>query len=261
LLIIKPVGSVKHFFDEDEYVIDVKNCVDVLLYIQSMHPRLALFMKQSGIFETIEDICFLDKDGKIIDPQTFPFYRFEKEDDILYIAPVIAGGGGRIGMIIAVVAIIAVAVALGPVGFGVFGAGAGGTGVGAGFTAAAAAEGVTTGILATSGLSLGSIVTNIAISLALNVIQALFTKTPKARTREITKDSGTRSQNDAFGSLTNSTASGTPIALNYGLMRAGGQFLSGYIVSSQHAQNDAPSVASIFNSNQSPLSTDAQEAV
>ena len=81
MLTIKPVGSVKHFFEEDEYVIDVKNCVDVLLYIQSMHPRLALFMKQSGIFETIEDICFLDKDGKIIDPQTFPFHRFEKEDE------------------------------------------------------------------------------------------------------------------------------------------------------------------------------------
>ena len=97
--------------------------------------------------------------------------------------------------------------------------------------------------------------------MALSLVQSLFTSTPKARTREITKDSGTRSQNDAFGSLVNSTSSSTPIALNYGQMRVGGQFLSGYILSQQHAQNDSPSVASIFNSNQSPLSTDAQEAV
>ena len=252
MLTIKPVGSVKHFFEEDEYVIDVKNCVDVLLYIQSMHPRLALFMKQSGIFETIEDICFLDKDGKIIDPQTFPFHRFEKEDDILYIAPVIAGGGGRVGMIVAIVAIVVIAI-YAPQLIAAMGPQAGLGGVAAEASLAAGGSFLSA--------SIGSVITNIAISLALNLVQALFTSTPKARTREVTKDSGTRSQNDSFGSLTNSTASGTPIALNYGLMRAGGQFLSGYIVSSQHAKNDAPSVASIFNSNQSPLSTDAQEAV
>ena len=33
------------------------------------------------------------------------------------------------------------------------------------------------------------------------MVMSLFTATPKAKTREITKDSGTRSQNDAFGSL------------------------------------------------------------
>lgn len=260
MLTIKPVGSVKSFFDNDEYTIDVKNCIDVLLYIQSMHPRLGLFMKQAESFETVEDICFLNKHAEIIDPQTFPFHKF-KEDDILYIAPVIVGAGGRSGTFMLIAVIVVAAVATG--GFGLLGAGAGGALPGAvgGATLGGQGGGVLAGTLAGGGLSLGSVVTNIAISMALSLIQSLFTSTPKARTREITKDSGTRSQNDAFGSLVNSTSASTPIALNYGQMRVGGQFLSGYILSQQHAQNDSPSVASIFNANQSPLSTDAQEAV
>jgi len=246
LLTIKPVGSVKSFFDNDEYTIDVKNCIDVLLYIQSMHPRLGLFMKQAKSFETVEDICFLDKDGKIIDPQTFLFHKF-KEDDILYIAPVIVGAGGRTGTIIMIVALVALSFAM-PYLAPMFSTK---------MTAAATAK-MQTAFVAQTAFSVTSVITNIAISLALSLVQSLFMSTPKARTREITKDSGTRSQNDAFGSLVNSTSSSTPIALNYGQMRVGGQFLSGYILSQQHAQNDTPSVASIFNSNETPLAAEAR---
>ena len=58
LLTIKPVGSMKSFFDDDEYIIDASSSIDVILYIQSMHPRLGLFMKQAQAFETFEDFCF-----------------------------------------------------------------------------------------------------------------------------------------------------------------------------------------------------------
>ena len=43
-------------------------------------------------------------------------------------------------------------------------------------------------------------------------------------------------QNDMFGSLTNSTASGTPVPLNYGLMRVAGQLISGYVLSVGHGK-------------------------
>ena len=79
MLTIKPVGSMKSFFDNDEYTIDVKNCIDVILYIQAMHPKLGLFMKQAQTLTTFEDFCFLDKKGNIIDPQLFPYHKF-KED-------------------------------------------------------------------------------------------------------------------------------------------------------------------------------------
>ena len=251
MLTIKPVGSMKSFFAEDEYTIDVKNCVDVVLYIQSMHPKLGLFMKQAQVLATFEDFCFLDKKGNIIDPQLFPYHKF-KEDDLIYIAPVIVGAGGKTGTIVIIAVLIAVAIAapyLAPELITI-----GGT---------ALPGAMTGGTLAVTGgvtFSVGAVISNIAISLALNMVMSLFTSTPKARTREITKDSGTRTQNDAFGSLVNNTQAGTPIALNYGLMRCSGQFLSGYILSQQHAQNDSPSIASIFNANQSPLSTEAEEA-
>ena len=69
--------------------------------------------------------------------------------------------------------------------------------------------------------------------------------------------SGTRTENNMFGSLKNTTTAGTPILLNYGLFRVGGQFLSGYVLSQQHAQDSAPSVQSIFNANQTPLAAEA----
>ena len=99
---------------------------------------------------------------------------------------------------------------------------------------------------------------NIQSIIGFSLITSLFTSRPKGRSVEVAKDSGTRNENNIFGSLQNTTEPGTPIALNYGLMRVGGQFLSGYILSQQHAQNDAPSIAQIFNSNESPLAAEAR---
>lgn len=247
MLTIKPVGSMKSFFDDDEYTIDVKTCIDVIFYIQSMHPRLGLFMKQAQSLATFEDFCFLDAESKIIDPQLFPFHKF-KEDDILYIAPVIVGAGGRTGTIIIIVALIAITIAmpyLAPA---------------TKQTAAATAKMQTAFVAAQSAFSVTNIVTNIAINMALSLIQQQFVKAPQAQRTRSTGDSGTRSQNDMFGALTNTTKPDSPVALNYGNMRVAGQFLSGYILSQQHAKNDAPTVASIFNANQSPLSAEAEEA-
>ena len=179
MLTIKPVGSMKSFFAEDEYMIDVKNCIDVVLYIQSMHPKLGLFMKQAQALATFEDFCFLDKEGNIINPQLFPFYKFE-DDDLIYIAPVIVGAGGKAGTIVAIAVLIVVAIyapqivaALGPqVGMG---------GVAAEASLAASMSFISAGVAQT--------ITSIAVSMALNLVMQLFTSTPKARTREITKDS------------------------------------------------------------------------
>ena len=96
-------------------------------------------------------------------------------------------------------------------------------------------------------------------NLALSFIGALLTSKPKQKQMEVTKDSGTRTENNMFGSLTNTTTSGTPVQLSYGTMRVAGQFLSGYIVSQQHGQNDAPSVQSLFVAGATPLSTATEE--
>ena len=49
-----------------------------------------------------------------------------------------------------------------------------------------------------------------------------------------------------LGSITNSTQSGTPIALHYGLVRVGGQFVSGYVESEEHGKNDIVNVGDKF---------------
>jgi predicted phage tail protein len=46
---------------------------------------------------------------------------------------------------------------------------------------------------------------------------------PKTKTAESSRD------NDMFGSLVNTTSSGIPIPINYGLVRVAGQLISGYV--------------------------------
>ena len=64
-----------------------------------------------------------------------------------------------------------------------------------------------------------------------------------------------RTENNMFGSLQNTTTSGIPIPLNYGVMRVAGQFLSGYVLSTEHGQDNSPSVESIFVADSTPLAT------
>ena len=266
----------KSFFDDNEYNIDAKSSIDVILYIQAMHPRLGLFMKQAQAFETFEDFCFLDDEGKQIDNKTLAFHKF-KQNDTVYIAPMISGGGGRTGTIIIAAALIAVAIAAGQIhamyllnfsggglgvgaGGAVFGVGTAGVG-GAGLSGVAIGGGIVIpGSIAANLGIVSSIAMSIGVSLAMSAIQQQFVQAPQVQRTRSTRDSGTRSENNMFGSLTNSTKADSPIALNYGNMRVAGQFLSGYILSQQHAKNDSPTIASIFNANQSPLSAEAEEA-
>ena len=259
LLTIKPVGSMKSFFDDDEYIIDAKSSMDVIFYIQSMHPRLALFMKHAQVLETFEDFCFLDGEGKQVDNKTLAFHKF-KENDTVYIAPIIGGGGGRTAMIVVAAALIVIAIAAGQAHAAFVLANSFG-----GLTTATAVSttfmGMSlTGIAASSLGIVSSIAMSVGISLALSAIQQQLVQAPQVQRTKSTRDSGTRSQNNMFGSLSNTSKPDSPVALNYGNMRVAGQFLSGYILSQQHAQNDAPTVASIFNANQSPLSAEAEEA-
>ena len=79
-------------------------------------------------------------------------------------------------------------------------------------------------------------------NMALALVASIFTKKPKP----METDTSTR-ENGMFGSLTNTTQSGTPIPLVYGHFRVAGQFLSGYIESEQHGKNDIVNVGDKFS--------------
>ena len=109
----------------------------------------------------------------------------------------------------------------------------GGLGPGGGGGAIAAQTGGG-GFFAGLGKAFGampSFMRSIVGNLALSAVSSLFSKKPNPQQVE----TSTR-VNGMFGSLTNTSTSGTPVALHYGQVRVAGQFLSGYINSEVHGK-------------------------
>ena len=257
LATIKISPTFKDYFNELEYKVAVESYYDIEFYLRSMHKRFGDYITQIKSGQSQEGFAYLDENLEVVNPQTFPLKKI-KDGDTIYIAPVVCGAGGKKGFIFAAVAIAAV-VAAGPLGFGLYGAGAGAPATfGTGLMYGPAAGGASTGLFGSLGAAfsgLPSFVQGILGNLALSAIGMLFTSKPKQRQQEVTKDSGTRTENNMFGSLQNTTTSGTPIPLNYGVMRVAGQFLSGYVLSTEHGQDNSPSVESIFVADSTPLAT------
>ena len=186
-----------------------------------------------------EGFAILDSKMNIITDQEVGFKRI-KQGDIVYLAPVIAGGGGKRGGLFALIAIGVFAFATG--GFGL--AAAPGAGVGslsAAQASTAAIQGTASGGFFSSLAAMPSFAKSILGNIALGLITSVFARKPKQNET----DTSTR-ENGMFGSLTNSTTSGTPIPLHYGLVRVAGQFLSGYIESEEHGKNDVVKVGDKF---------------
>ena len=254
LATIKISPTFKDYFNELEYKVAVESYYDLEFYLRSMHKRFSDYMAQIKSGQSQEGFAYLDENLEVVDPQSFSLKKI-KDGDTIYVAPVVCGGGGKKGMIFAAVALVAIGFATG--GFGLFANPMAGLTGPEAFIGGNAIFGGTSGAVAGGGLFAGipSMVKGMLGNLALSAIGALFTSKPKQQQMEVTKDSGTRSENNMFGSLTNSTTSGTPIGITYGEMRVAGQFLSGYILSTVHGQNDAPSIESIFVADATPLAT------
>ena len=255
LATIKISPTFKDYFNELEYKVAVESYYDIEFYLRSMHKRFGDYITQIKSGESQEGFAYLDENLEVVDPQTFPLKKI-KDGDTIYIAPVVCGAGGKKGMIFAAIAFVAIGFATGGFEFaanpmmGLTGPEAF-AGYGAMFGGAPAAGG---GLMAAFA-GLPNFVQGILGNLALSAIGMLFTSKPKQQQQEVTKDSGTRTENNMFGSLQNTTTSGTPIPLNYGTMRIAGQFLSGYVLSTEHGQDNSPSVESIFIADTTPLAT------
>jgi|LULV01.1.fsa_nt_gb hypothetical protein len=267
IITLKPHSTFSKFFNEKDYKIEITSYYDIEFYLASVHPRFSKYMSQIKQGFSVESFCYVTQDLTLIKRDEINLKK-PKEGMIVYIAPVVSGSGGRRGAMFAVAAFAVVGVATG--GFSMLGAPGAAGGAGTGGLLELGTAGFQEGMFASGGIGnffggvanafagMPSFVQSIIGNLALSLITSLFTSRPKGRSVEVAKDSGTRNENNIFGSLQNTTEPGTPIALNYGLMRVGGQFLSGYILSQQHAQNDAPSIAQMFNSNESPLAAEAR---
>jgi predicted phage tail protein len=211
LVTIKPHSSFSSYFLEKQYVADFSTYNDLLFYLNGMHKRFINYLRIQKSQGIEESFVILDKNLKIINPEELSIKR-AKDGDIFHIVPAIVGGGGKRGGLLAVVAVAAFAFIALPA-LAVAGTVATGAGV-------ATSAGTTT---------LGSkILTNLVINIGLALLSSLFATKPS--------EENTR-QNDMFGSLTNTTSSGVPVAINYGLVRVAGQMINGYVLSLSHGKS------------------------
>lgn len=222
LVTIRPHSAFKSFFYEKEYKADLKTYNDIFFYLNGMHKHFVSYLRKQKAQGIDEGFVLLDKNLKTINPDEFRFKHL-KDGDIVHIVPAIVGGGGKRGGLLAIlaVAMFVFLPMLAPAAGGIAGAGAG---AGAAATTAGAGVAAKTGLFAGK---LGGFLQNIVVNIGLALLSSLFASKPK--------EEETR-QSDMFGSLTNSTGTGTPIALNYGMVRVAGHMINGYVLSLGHAK-------------------------
>jgi len=252
LATLKVHSAFCNHFDQLEYQVDANTYADFVPYLSAMHPRFRNYMLQIETQEAEESFCFLDQDLNIIDDEAL-FIKRLKDGDVVYLVPAITGGGGkRMGMFLMLAMGAFLIAYTGGFGAGIQGLlnpGAAATagnvlgGQASGGAIAAAGMGANTGA-AGAGIAggLNSMAMRMVGNIAMSILSRLFA--PKPKTTE--RDSSTR-DNNMFGSLANSTTSGTPIPLVYGHMRVGGQMLSGYLDAEIHGKSDIISVGDKFD--------------
>jgi len=224
-------SAYKPYFEKLEYVVDINNYYDLIPYFKAMHPKFAHYIDMIEWGQVEESFSFLDSNYNVISREEL-LIKGPKKGEKIYLAPAIIGGGGKRGRILlfaaAVIAAPYVAQAFAPAAPAAIPGMAGGQ-VGSGMYAVGTAP--KAGFLSSLGGASG-IALRIGGNLALSLVSRLFAKR-KTPTAGNTSESP---QRDAgmFGSLTNTTSSGTPISLNYGLIRVSGQYLSGYVDSKSH---------------------------
>lgn len=240
LVTIKPHSAFNRFFSDKEYKADLKTYNDIFFYFNGMHKTFVNYLRKQKSQGIDEGFILLDKNLKVINPEEFKF-RHLKDGDVIHIVPAIIGGGGKRGGLLAILA-VAMFIFL-----PMLAPAAAGAGAGAGAAATTAAGGVAkAGIF--SG-KLGGFLQNIAVNIGLAVLSSLFANKPK--------EEETR-QNDMFGSLANSTGTGTPVPLNYGLVRVAGHMINGYVLTLGHTKTQHMNIYGELVTSEKTSSTDQE---
>lgn len=249
MLINLKIHSAYHkYFDQKEYTLDAFNADSINDYLRAVHPKFNNYIKQIENGTSDEFYGLVDKDFNVIEPDALGIKKF-REGETVYLAPMVVGGGGKRGglLFLAFFAVVA-----GPMIAAQLGASAApGVGAFAGPELAAAQAGgavasgtgsMTLGSFAKAFGNMNPILRSIVTNIGLAVVSSLLTKKPK----NTQQTESTTRENGMFGSLTNTTTSGTPVPLHYGQVRVAGQFLSGYINSEEHGKNDLIRVGDQF---------------
>ena len=234
LINLKIHSAYSKFFDNNVYTFEAIIASDIIRYLKGVHPKFSKYITQVASGEATEPFCLLDDNLKIINRDMIDIKHFN-DGDTIHLVPAIAGGDGkRIRNALLVIAAIYIIVQTGAPIDPMTGVAAGEAGAG-GYTAVQTAT-------ATKGLSTLQM---IGLQVGLSMVSMMLTKSPAMRESKQTES--TTRDNGMFGSLSNSSTSGTPIALVYGQHRVAGQFLSGYVTSLVHGSGDPISIGAQFD--------------
>jgi predicted phage tail protein len=241
---LKVHSAFQKYFDQEMYKIDAFNAESINDYLRAVHPKFANYISQIENGESQESYSLVDSNFKLIENDAFGIKKF-KEGETVYIAPLVVGGGGKRGtlLLLAVFAVFAAPAIAGALTAPAAGTGSLTAAQASPFLGGSAASGGFLGGLGKAFAAMPSFAKSIVGNLAMGVVSSIFTKKPKASQQT---ESTTR-ENGMFGSLTNTSTSGTPVPLHYGQVRVAGQFLSGYINSEEHGKNDIINVGDQFS--------------
>ena len=233
LINLKIHSAYSKFFDNNIYTFEAVIASDIIRYLKGVHPKFSKYITQVASGEATEPFCLLDNNLKTINRDMIDIKHFN-DGDTIYLVPAIAGGDGkRIRNALLVIAAIYLMSQGAPVDP---------------MQVAAGTEGVSTFATvqgagaATKGLSTMQM---IGLQVGLSMVSMMLTKSPAMRESKQTES--TTRDNGMFGSLSNSSTSGTPISLIYGQHRVAGQFLSGYVNSLVHGSGDPISIGAQFD--------------
>lgn len=241
LINLKIHSAYNNFFEETIYSFDATVVHDIIDYLRGVHPKFSKYIKQVISGESSEPFCLLDSNLKPITADMVDIKRF-KEGDTIHLVPAIAGGGGK--SIKKAIYVVFAAVAIYQTIAYLAAASAGAPMAAPGVEAALAPEAVAAQQTAAAATTLTPL-QMAGLQIGLSAVSMLMTKSPAARSSKQTES--TSRDNDMFGSLRNSSTSGTPVPLIYGRHRVAGQFLSGYITTIGHGGGDSVNVGSQFD--------------
>ena len=236
---IKFHSTLRHLVDRPEYDVDIHCYEHIASYLDNIHPRFGEYASKIKSGEIDENYSYLDKNLNVITQETMTLKKL-KADSIVHVVPCISGGGGKRGFLMFAI-FVGIAFATGGLSLG-----ATPTVVGSAVEGGAVLGASGGGFFSSMSASIAampSFAKSIIGNLAMSLLGSIFTKKPKAQDQV---DSSTRGS-DMFGSLQNSTQSGTPIPLVYGQMRVAGQFISGYPNTTEHGQDTIVNVSEQFN--------------
>ena len=182
---------------------DVTTYGQLISAIEASFPKLKSIIKQIKNRQTTDNFSLVDLDKERV--LTFNDYMSKKIRSVnLCLSPIVAGGKSNLETALIATALIAAAFLL-----------PGAT------TTVAATE---TAAATTTFTTFGQVLFATGVAMLTSAVTAELMKPPK---KDGTDEEAR--ENDAFGSLQHTIASGTPIPLVYGRHRVAGQFLSGEI--------------------------------